>query len=216
MLSEEHIKILIASGEGLRLDFKQTITSAQKIAKTLVAFANTDGGVILVGVKDNRALAKIEPDEERYMLDGANARYCSPEVAISFQTVLVQNKKILYAEVMKGNQKPYLALDEDGKYWAYIRQEDNTMLASKIMLDILKLSSQTESVAFEFGENEKNIIKFIYNNTEVNLYELCKNLKIKRFLAINVIVKLIACKVLDLVYKNNIEHYIISREYNKM
>jgi len=63
------LKELIAKGEGERLDFKQTITSAQKIAKTLSAFANTKGGVLLVGIKDNGSPAKIQPEEEKYMLE---------------------------------------------------------------------------------------------------------------------------------------------------
>ena len=49
----DYIHALIAEGEHQQQDFKFEISDARKIAKTLSAFANTDGGRLLIGVKDN-------------------------------------------------------------------------------------------------------------------------------------------------------------------
>ncbi len=46
---------LIQMGEGLTVEFKRTIDSPFKIAKTLASFANTSGGILLVGIADNRS-----------------------------------------------------------------------------------------------------------------------------------------------------------------
>ena len=51
---------LIAGGESETLDFKQTISDASKIAKTLVAFANNKGGTLLIGVRDNGSISGIQ------------------------------------------------------------------------------------------------------------------------------------------------------------
>ncbi|WP_302323539.1 helix-turn-helix domain-containing protein, partial [Bacteroides caecimuris] len=48
----DYIHALIAEGEHQQQDFKFEISDARKIAKTLSAFANTDGGRLLIGVKD--------------------------------------------------------------------------------------------------------------------------------------------------------------------
>ena len=59
-LRPHHIKQLIFEGESVNLDFKKTITSCEKIAKTLVAFANNKGGRLLVGVLDNGTIKGVK------------------------------------------------------------------------------------------------------------------------------------------------------------
>ena len=54
-----YIKSLISEGENLYQDFKYTINDSRKIAKSLSAFANTKGGRLLIGVKDNGPLRVI-------------------------------------------------------------------------------------------------------------------------------------------------------------
>lgn len=66
---------LIAKGEGEQLDFKQSISNAKKIAKTLVAFANTTGGKLLIGVNDSGLIVGCEIEEEMYMIDLAITQY---------------------------------------------------------------------------------------------------------------------------------------------
>ena len=75
-----YIKKLISEGEHQQLDFKFEISDSRKIAKTLVAFANTDGGTLLIGVKDNGNIAGIRSDEEYYMVEAAATMYCKPSI----------------------------------------------------------------------------------------------------------------------------------------
>src|SRR5664280_1035943 len=76
-----YIKKLITEGEHQQLDFKFEISDSRKIAKTLVAFANTDGGKLLIGVKDNGNIAGVRTEEEFYMVEAAASMYCKPKVA---------------------------------------------------------------------------------------------------------------------------------------
>ena len=73
---------LISRGEGEQLDFKKTISSANKIAKTMAAFANHKGGTLLVGVNDNKTISGVKSEDEKYMLDLAASFYCKPEIKI--------------------------------------------------------------------------------------------------------------------------------------
>ena len=65
----DYIHTLIAEGEHQQQDFKFEISDARKIAKTLSAFANTDGGRLLIGVKDNGRIAGVRSEEEKYMIE---------------------------------------------------------------------------------------------------------------------------------------------------
>ena len=63
-----HIQQLIAKGESDILDFKKTISSANKIAKTMSSFANHKGGTLLIGVNDNGTISGVRSEDEKYML----------------------------------------------------------------------------------------------------------------------------------------------------
>lgn len=74
--SDTYIKNLIQSGENQQLDFKFEISDSRKIAKTLVAFSNSNGGTLLIGVKDNGKIAGVRSDEEFFMVQTAAGMYC--------------------------------------------------------------------------------------------------------------------------------------------
>src|SRR5687767_11984854 len=103
------IRNLIAEGEGQELDFKYHIGSASKIAKTLVAFANTDGGRLLIGVKDNGKVIGIESDEEVYMIQLAAESYCRPPVTVEMNDWQVEGRTVLEVIVEPSNEKPHYA-----------------------------------------------------------------------------------------------------------
>ncbi|MDG1657023.1 MAG: ATP-binding protein, partial [Crocinitomicaceae bacterium] len=75
------LSTIIRKGEGLNLDFKFRIDDQKKIARTLVAFANSSGGSLLIGVKDNGKVSGVNPEEEYYMIEGAADLYTQPRVA---------------------------------------------------------------------------------------------------------------------------------------
>ena len=91
----QYIHALIAEGEHQQQDFKFEISDARKIAKTLSAFANTDGGKLLIGVKDNGKIAGVRSDEEQYMIEAAAELYFSPEVNYIMQNYLVEGRSVL-------------------------------------------------------------------------------------------------------------------------
>src|SRR4051812_9943642 len=95
-----NIKRLILEGEGVSLDFKKTITRYEKIAKTMVSFANNKGGKLLVGVADNGAILGVKSEEEeKYMLTKAAHLYCRPALEPIFEEVYIDHKVVLVAEI---------------------------------------------------------------------------------------------------------------------
>ena len=110
-----YLQQLIAEGEHQQQDFKFEISDARKIARSLSAFSNTDGGRLLIGVKDNGRIAGVRSEEEIYMIEAAAKLYCRPNVEISVQTYEVDGKTVLVAEIPKAEQKPVQVQDETGK-----------------------------------------------------------------------------------------------------
>ena len=118
---DKYLKKLIAEGENQQLDFKYCVSDSRKIARTLTAFANSDGGRILIGVRDNGSIAGIKSDEEYYMVDTAAQLFCRPEITFTIKQHITGGKTILEVEVIKGDKRPYQAKDENGK-WLIILQ----------------------------------------------------------------------------------------------
>jgi len=104
---DNYLKKLIKEGENQQLDFKYCVSDSRKIARTLSAFANSNGGKILIGVRDNGRIAGIKSDEEYYMVDTAAQFFCRPKITYSIKQQMTGGKTILEVEVLKGNKRPY-------------------------------------------------------------------------------------------------------------
>ncbi len=191
-----HLKKLIARGEDETLDYKQEISSASKIAKSMSSFANHKGGILLVGVRDNGTIAGIRSDEEKYMLDLAAHFYCSPEIDINIKEWTVGGKKILECIVPKGTHTPYYSKDENGKWWAYVRVKDQTLLASKIVLDVLKRQSDERPRLIEYGEKEQGLLRYLNENDKITLSQFQKLVNISRRRASRILVEMISAGVI--------------------
>lgn len=172
MVSKHPIKQLIDAGEGLTLDFKQQIQNPRKIAKSMVSFANTEGGILLIGVRDNGSIAGIKSEEEVHMLELAASFHCKPEVPYSIEEIIIEGKTILKAHIPKGNDKPYYSRGEDDKWWVYVRVNDKCILASKTTVDFMR--SQDRATQLSLGNLEQGILKFIAENEKTTLPEICK------------------------------------------
>lgn len=135
---KEFIKTLLKQKEGLNLDFKQKITSKEKIAKTLSALANSEGGFIVVGISDNKLITGIDLDEERYMIESANEEFCFPRVALIFDEIKAttdgndhdageMEKDLLLVQVKKSLGPLIFCKNKKGEMKAYQRINDQTL-----------------------------------------------------------------------------------------
>jgi len=178
------------------LDYKQEITSAHKIAKTMVSFANHKGGTLLVGVRDNRTIAGIRTEDEKYMLDLAASFYCKPEIILAIIEHQIGDKVVLECIVPEGDGKPYYAKGEDEKWWVYIRNKDKSLLASKIVVDVLKRQSSNLGTVISYGKNEEALLKYLEENERINLQEFRKMVNISKWRAAKILVNLISAGVI--------------------
>lgn len=205
--STDSLKQLIAQGEGEKLDFKQTIPSAQKIAKTLSAFANTKGGKLLVGIKDNGSPAKINPEEEKYVLEMAAGLFCKPEVKMKFEVQEHLGRNILVASIFQSEEKPHYAKGEDNKWWAYIRVHDQCLLASKVMVDVMRRSTTQEPAQIEYGKAEKVLLEYLEKTNRITLKEYCKAANLSRWRAQKILVNLVQMEVIKIISTEKTDFY---------
>ena len=187
-----NIKKLIFEGEGVTLDFKKTITSCEKIARTMVSFANNKGGRLLIGVADDGTIKGVKSeDEERYMITKAAHLFARPALEPVFEEVYVDDKLVLVVDTQPSVIKPHYALADDGKWWAYVRVKDKSVLASKIVLEVLKRSADDKGVLISYSDNERLLLQYLETNTRITIKEVSELLKVGRRRAQRILVDLI-------------------------
>lgn len=203
-----NIKKLIFEGEGVTLDFKKTITSCEKIARTMVSFANNRGGRLLIGVADDGAIKGVKSeDEERYMITKAAQIYARPALEPIFEEINVDDKLVLVVEIKQSNTKPHYALAEDGKWWAYVRVKDKSVLASKIVVDVLKRASDDKGVLIEYSAKEKALMEYLDKRERINVKEYCSLLKLTRRNAQRILVNMVLSGVIRIHTTEKEEYY---------
>jgi len=186
------IKRLIFDGEGVSLDFKKTITSCEKIAKTMVSFANNKGGRLLIGVLDDGTIKGVKSeDEERYMITRAAHFFARPALEPIFEEVYIDDKLLVVVEIEPSTTKPHYALGDDGKWWVYIRVKDKSVLASKIVVDVLKRADDSQGVLIEYSSKEKALLEYLDLNDRITVKEFCELLNMSRRRAQRILINLV-------------------------
>ena len=118
-MTEDTFKDLCLCGETTKVQFKESFTSQKEIAKEMIAFANTKGGVILFGVEDKCGkLVGLSYDEIQVIsreLGNAANEQVRPTIYIETEVVRVEEKHFLICSVEEGKNKPYKNLN--GEIW---------------------------------------------------------------------------------------------------
>lgn len=199
----DFIQDWIAEGEHQQQDFKFCISDSKKIARSLAAFANTDGGRLLIGVKDNGKIAGIRSDEEFYMIEAASKLYTKPVVPIEINVWEVSKKTILEVKVEPSKNRPHKAPNENGDYMMYIRKKDENILGNRIISHVwkyrgIKFTSQTK-----FTEKERLLLQKLNELGEFSLNKFLKLAELPKFKGEQLLVQLISWNIIEMIHSQN-------------
>lgn len=210
---ETELLLRIKEGEGLHQDFKYAITDSKKIAKSLSAFANTDGGSLLIGVKDNGRIAGANPDEEYYMIESAATLYSQPRV--DFDAVLweVDGKQVLEIVIPKGDNPPYKAKDPSGKFLTYVRVKDENILADRVIVKWMENKKNGRNTIISYSRKQEFVMQYIEEKGRICVEEVSKYLQLSKFDAEEVLIELASAGIIepDFGCKTNI-YYIATAQ----
>ncbi|HET8580589.1 MAG TPA: ATP-binding protein [Nitrospiraceae bacterium] len=107
LLAEEEIETLILQGENSQVEFKGSLREAVDLAETIVAFANSIGGVILVGVDNRGHVTGYREEDPENTIRNIIREYCEPTVEATVEATSVHGKPLVALRVSEGMDKPY-------------------------------------------------------------------------------------------------------------
>ncbi len=123
---------IIEAGETNKVEFKSERGDGFTIIQSVVAFANTEGGIILVGVGDDCLIVGTDPEADQDKLEEWIDKRCDPPVAVEYATVEIGAKKVLTIQVPKGGHRPYMHRDNGV---IYVRRGANDRPARRPEVD---------------------------------------------------------------------------------
>jgi predicted HTH transcriptional regulator len=196
----QELKRLVAKGEGPHLEFKRKASHPDKIAHELIAFANTGGGIMLIGVDDDKSIPGLKyPEEESHIVNDVLEKQCRPKLVVREKAIRISEKHfVLQFDVPKSERPPHFFIVNPDRKECFVRVEDKCMKASREMKEILRRSRSKKGVQFTYGEKEDQLIKYLTQIPNITLDEFKKLTSINRFTASKKLVLLVLARILKI------------------
>ncbi|MEY4954491.1 MAG: hypothetical protein RI981_576 [Bacteroidota bacterium] len=208
-LDLRNLKHLVRHGEGQRLEFKMKVKFPEKIIKELVAFANSEGGHLFVGVSDDGQIEGSKfVDEDEFLLEKAISQYCFPAFTYHVYRISLENgRSVLVYRVFESIDKPhFVQLESDPNPVCYVRVKDRTIKASKEMKQILRRENE-EGLSFAYGDAERWLMEYLRANEQITLADFSLKCQLPTWLASRKLVLLVISRVLKIEPGENQDYY---------
>lgn len=215
----KQLEDLVRKGEGHYLEFKQKASFPDKLAREMVAFANTDGGQLLVGVTDDGKITGVRfAEEEQFVIEKAIEQHIKPQIKFKLEVIPLNEKRsILRYEIFENRRKPiYFLPDPSKKGMAFVRVKDKSVKASREMVEILRRSKKKKSYPVQLTNSEQTLFRHLNTNTTITLTEFMSIACISRQKASQILVNMVISNILQIENGENVDYYSMKEtQFNK-
>ena len=191
---------LVAEGEGHQLEFKRKASHPEKIVREMIAFANTEGGTILIGVDDNGTLSGIKyPDEELLFVREALEKHVKQTLVYQDSLItLSESRFILRLDIPPNLKRPVLFWNDSKHTESYVRVNDMSIKASDEMIEIIRRKRQKKDIRFYFAEHELALMKYLDQYPSITSKEFQKLTGLNQYVAARKLILLVLANVLKI------------------
>lgn len=211
------VKLLIENGEGFTLEFKRRISSPEKIARTIISFANTKGGTILFGVDDDGSVVGVESEKsEIELIEIAGKDYSVPPIEPQIEIVPFDSRDVIVCHIIESGTKPHYFLGHQDRFEGestrvYIRVNDKTIMASKEVVKILKNENpDAPPLKVTIGDNERRLFQFLEQYERITVREFGRLVNISDRRASRILVQLVRAGVIRIHTHEKDEYFTLA------
>ncbi|HYC84154.1 MAG TPA: ATP-binding protein [Chryseosolibacter sp.] len=194
----QDLKKLMQQGEGAYLEFKRKATDPDKIVREMIAFANTGGGILLLGVGDDRSMPGLKyPEGESHVVREA-LKKCRPALTIKERFIPIGNSRtIIEYRIPESKNKPHYQVTGEQRE-SFVRVNDQSIKASKEIREIVKRIQQKKDVRFYYGEHEKFLMSYLEEHKVITLKKFIELRNVKPAYASKKMILLVLADVLTI------------------
>jgi len=213
-MNRRHLLELIEEGENLQCEFKRQFTTPEKIAREMIAFANTKGGYVIFGVDDDKEVVGVDSEKsESEMIKDAAENFCEPRLVYSIDFIELYGKEVVVASIPESDNKPHRLQDYENdfdinKAVVIVRVNDKSVQASKEMVRILRANSANLALKkYQIGQTEKMVFEYLSKYERISVKELSNLVNISERRASRTLVKMVRANLLLIHTKDNGEEF---------
>jgi predicted HTH transcriptional regulator len=211
------LKTLVALGESHSLEFKRKVAHPEKIVREIVAFANTNGGKLLIGIGDEGSIPGVKfPEDEIYSLNSTIEKLCKPIPYYEIESIAVTSKStVLLYHIPVSDKRPLYVKEDTGNDYGqvYVRHEDKSIQASREVREIIKKRKKNKDIKFNYGEKEKILMKYFEDHNTITIDEFRAIAKLNRYVASNTLIILVLANVLSIEPNDKGDLYKIKNKF---
>jgi Putative DNA-binding domain len=191
------LKRLVSQGEGCTLEFKRRATFPEKIMHEMIAFANTQGGILLLGIDDDGSLAGLKyPEDERHVIQQALKKV---RPVLSYEETIIpitSTRTVIRYDIPESKRKPHCIITPDNLKASYVRVDDKSIKASRELREIVKRKQRMKDIRFQYGEHEKFLMQYLDKKKVITLKEFVEVSGLNRMYASRKLILLVLANVL--------------------
>jgi len=166
---------LVAGGENEQTEFKRLVHSPSKIAKPITAFANSTGGVILIGVDDDRRIVGIHSEKETLeIIHEAFRFHIDPEPEIDIYVEEFKRRLVLMVFVPESPDKPHYHIERttdprtripvtEKRVYTREGSRNRSLCDDRIAL----MQSKKNPLKLSFGAGEKQLFGYLREHRQI-------------------------------------------------
>lgn len=196
----QQLRRLVSQGEGASLEFKRKATSPEKIIREIIAFANSKGGILLIGVGDDGTLPGLKhPEDELHVMKDA-IKKIRPALQYQLTVIPIGNSRtVLQYEIYESKRKPHYILNENKVKESFVRVDDKSIKASRELREIVKRKQRMKDIRFHYGEHEKFLMHYLDEKKFITLKEFVNLSGLSRLYASRKLILLVLANVLRII-----------------
>jgi hypothetical protein len=214
----QQLRKLVAAGEGSTLEFKRKATYPEKIVREMIAFANTKGGILLLGIGDDGTVPGLKhPEEEVHVMNLALKKVKPALHYIQTFIPIGNSRTVIQYEIIESEEKPHYFVNGEASKESFVRVEDKSIKASREVKEIIRREQEKKDIKFWYAEHEKFLMEYLDKNTSITLAEFVTLSGLKKFYASKKLVILVLADVLRITpnEKGDIFTLAFGRKGNK-
>lgn len=192
------LRSLVKSGEGLHLEFKRKAAFPEKIVRELIAFANTSGGVLLLGVNDDGEIPGLAyPEEESLAVRRAIRKFSRPVLFWKEWIIPLSRKKfVIHYHVPQSRRRPHVFKLPAQKSETFVRINDMTVKASDEMYQIIRLGRHPSNIQFTYGPHESTLMRYLDQHPNISLRQFQELTGLDKTVTSNLLITLVLAHVI--------------------
>ena len=214
-MKRQALRELIAKGESSTLEFKRKFTTSEKIAREIIAFANTTGGYLLLGVDDNGVIKGVDSEKEQISLLEMALHTIEPPIEVSIDVVEVEFVDVIVVHVPQSSVRPHrynstAPEDADSHRKVFIRQGDKSITASKEMTRVLRgQHPDAPPLTISIGDREQRLFVYLERHGRATVQDFARLVNFSRRRAAQILVRLVRAGVVHIVSDNGSDYYTL-------